>query len=195
AAVTTAAVAAVVSKIESNERYQSGGIIGIAAQPDERVVLERRSPAGHQVTVAACPSTLAVWRAIHEWDGDGWLVILTDRPEEDLGPATLARFVEHRLKTPDPWEAAMEVFGAQTIQRSLLAQSQNADLATQLVAITPDGGWPVAPGGVLTSDHVFASIAVKYLDLPAGADAPAILKWTTREDATTKISELRATAH
>lgn len=194
AAVTPAAVAALVSKIESNERYQSGGIIGIAAQPDERIVLERRSPAGHHVRVAACPSTLAVWRAIHEWDGEGWLVILTDRPEEDLGQATLARFVEHRLKTPDPWEAAMQVFGAQTIQRGLLAQSKNGDLATQLVAITPDAGWPVAPGGVLTSDHVFASIAVKYLDLPAGADAPAILKWTTREDATTKISELRASA-
>lgn len=192
--VTPAAVGAVVGRIEDSGRHPSGGVIGIRAVPDETVTLSSLSAAGHAIEVAACPSTLAVWDAIYSWEGEGWLVILTDRPEEDLGSGTLARFVEHRLLTPDPWEAAMQVFGARTIQRALLAEGKYADLPTQLVAITPFDGWPAAPGGVLTREHVYASVAVKYLGLPLGADGPGILEWTTRDRAISKVSQLRTTA-
>ncbi|MEX5296110.1 BREX-2 system phosphatase PglZ [Kocuria sp. CPCC 205268] len=191
-AVTGAAVAAVVARVEGTGRHHNGGVLGIRAVPDPDVTVARPSPAGHRIQVEACPSTLAIWDALHRWDGTGWLVVLTDRPEDDLGPGTLARLVDHRLLTPDPWEAAMQVFGARTLQRALLAEGRQSDLPSQLVAITPDDGWPTAPGGVLTREHVFASVAVKYLGLPLGADAPGILQWTTRPEAVSAVSTLRA---
>ncbi|MFW6187201.1 MAG: BREX-2 system phosphatase PglZ, partial [Actinomycetota bacterium] len=192
--VTGAAVAAVVAKVEATGRHRNGGVLGIRADPTSEVTVTRSSPAGHRVTVEACPSTLAVWDALHRWDGTGWLVVLTDRPEDDLGPGTLARLVDHRLLTPDPWEAAMQVFGARTLQRALLAEGRQAELPTQLVALTPEDGWPTAPGGVLTREHAYASVAVKYLGLPLGADAPGILEWTARSEAVAAVSTLRARA-
>lgn len=192
--VTGAAVAAVVAKVEATGRHRNGGVLGIRADPTSKVAVTRSSPAGHRITVEACPSTLAVWDALHRWDGAGWLVVLTDRPEDDLGPGTLARLVDHRLLTPDPWEAAMQVFGARTLQRALLVEGRQAELPTQLVALTPEDGWPTAPGGVLTREHAYASVAVKYLGLPLGADAPGILEWTTRSEAVAAVSTLRARA-
>ena len=192
--VTGTAVAAVVAKVEANGRNRNGGVLGIRADPASNVTVTRPSPAGNHLTVESCSSTLAVWDALHRWNGNGWLVVLTDRPEDDLGPGTLARLVDHRLLTPDPWEAAMQVFGARTLQRALLAEGRQADLPTQLVALTPHDGWPIAPGGVLTREHAYASVAVKYLGLPLGADAPEILNWTTRTEAVTAVSTLRTRA-
>lgn len=192
--VTAAAVAAAVDRIEANGRYTEGGIVGIRAVPDSELTVTRLTAGGARIEVEACVSTLAVWDAMYRWDGTGWLVILTDRPEEDLGPGTLARMVTHRLVTPDPWEAAMQVFSARSIQRALLAEGKHADLSTHLVAITPDDGWPAAPGGVLTREHAYASIAVKYLGLPLGVDGPGILEWTARPDAVDAVSQLRSRA-
>lgn len=190
-AITAAAVAAAVDRIEAKVRHTQGGIIGIRAEPDAELTVTRLTAGGARIQVEACVSTLAVWDAMHRWDGLGWLVILTDRPEEDLGAGTLARMVGHRLVTPDPWEAAMQVFNARSIQRALLAEGKHADLSTQLVAITPEDGWPAAPGGVLTREHAYASIAVKYLGLPLGVDGPGILEWTARPEAVDAVTQLR----
>ncbi len=179
---------------EARGKNYPGGVLGIRTQPawsgPDSFLHE-----GVPVTVVPCVSALAVHEALLRRSGREWLVILTDRPEEDLGASVLTHLLWHRLRTPDPWEAVRRRFAATGIDPALTAGARHRDLATGLLAATPSKGTPPAPAGVLTRDHAFASVAARHLGVPGpDLDGEAVLAWTADPAATTSVADLRAVA-
>ncbi len=179
---------------EARGKNYPGGVLGIRTQPawsgPDSFLHE-----GVPVTVVPCVSALAVHEALLRRSSREWLVILTDRPEEDLGASVLTHLLWHRLRTPDPWEAVRRRFAATGIDPALTAGARHRDLATGLLAATPSKGTPPAPAGVLTRDHAFAAVAARHLGVPGpDLDGEAVLAWTADPAATTSVADLRAVA-
>ena len=113
--------------------------------------------------VVPCVSALAVREALLARRRDQWLVVLTDRSDEDLGAGVLSHFLGHRLRTPDPWAAVRHRFAATGIDPASDRDGRRPGVAIGLLAATPPDGWPPAPGGVLTRDHAFGAVAAAHL--------------------------------
>ena len=152
---------------------------------------------GVPVTVVGCPSTLAVWEAIETRDDQGWLVILTPVEEKELGDGVLAHLIDNRLLTPDPWAALRSMFAANTIEPALYRVPDDRGLALGLLAALPNTAVTPAPAGVLTRDHVMATLAHAALrvtdDPQVEIDASAVLEWSLRRDVVDDLAHLRST--
>src|SRR5262249_41213181 len=114
---------------EARRKRYTGGVMGIRTVPAWSGPT-RFDHDGVPVTVLPCVSTLAVHEALLARSRDGWLVILTDRSEEDLGASVLAHLLWHRLRTPDPWAAVRHRFAATGIDPVLTAGPGHRELAT-----------------------------------------------------------------
>ncbi|MDN5917063.1 MAG: BREX-2 system phosphatase PglZ [Pseudonocardia sp.] len=170
------------------------GVLGVRAVPrwDGPEVFEHETV---PVRVAACVSALAVREALLDVDPDGWLVVLTDRTDADLGAGLLGHLVWQRMRNPDPWAAVTARFAASAISAELVTRARNRDLAMGLLAAQPAHGWPPAPGGVLTATHTFASVARQHLHLPdVEVDGTVVLGWTTRPGLVGAVADLRSRA-
>ena len=173
--------------------YRSG-VLGVRARPEWAGAPEFRHD-DVPVRVVPCVSALAVREALTGRDRDQWLVVLTDRPEEDLGAGVLSHLLWHRLRTPDPWDAARHRFAATGIDPALIASAGDREIATGLLAATPPAGWPPAPAGVLTRDHAFGAVAAAHLGLADPViDAASVLAWTTQPELLTRVADLRSLA-
>ena len=147
------------------------------------------------VRVVPCVSALAVREALLERVRDQWLVVLTDRPDDDLGAGVLGHLLWHRLRTPDPWDAVRLRFAATGVEPALTAAAQDRDIAIGLLMASPPAGWPPAPGGVLTRDHALGAVAAAHLGLTDPViDVASVLAWTADPAASTAIADLRALA-
>ncbi|MFC6358740.1 BREX-2 system phosphatase PglZ [Luteococcus peritonei] len=173
--------------------------------------------AGREITVKVrpCVSSLAALEALQERGEGTWLVVITDRPDEDLGAGVLAHFIDARVRGIDPWQSAWLIFGAHGVDRSLAHLPNDRAIAEGLIALhhadelqadelqadeLPAGGsdetvvadWPAAPAGVLTRDHALGAVARRRLGLPTGTiDGLAVARWTTDEHALARIARLR----
>lgn len=179
----------------SAKGYHSG-VLGIRARPGWDG-LGHFEHGGVPVTVAACPSVLAVSEALLGRAGGRWLVVLTDRDDADLGAGVLAHLVGHRLRTPDPWSAVRHRFQATGIDPALTTSPSPRDLATGLLAACPPEGWPPAASGVLTRGHALAAVARQHLGLETRqgeTDASAVLRWTADPGTPARIADLRGLA-
>jgi len=174
------------------KNYQDG-VIGVRARPlwTETGTFDHN---GVTVHVVPCVSALAVREALLDQQGGTWLMLLTDRPDDDLGYGILSRLLWHRLRTPDPWDAVRLAFAATGLDAALTSGPGHRDLATGLLAVGPaaPNRWPAAPGGVLTRDHAVGSVVAARLGIPAPVDVAAVLAWTTRADAATHLADLRS---
>ena len=162
-----------------------------------RVAAGRRSSphADVPVRVVPCVSALAVREALLERADGQWLVVLTDRPDDDLGAGVLSHLVWHRLRTPDPWDAVRLRFAATGVEPALTAAAEDRDIATGLLTAAPPDGWPPAPGGVLTRDHALGAVAAAHLGLTDPViDATSVLAWTADPAVSTRVADLRALA-
>src|SRR5262249_1422672 len=138
---------------------------------------------------------LAVREALLSRPRDEWLIVLTDRSDEDLGAGVLSHFVGHRLRTPDPWAAVRHRFAATGIDPAIFAAAGDRDVPTGLLAATPPDGWPPAPGGVLTRAHALGAVAVAHLGLSDPViDIAAVLGWAADPALPEQISDLRMLA-
>ena len=99
------------------------------------------------VRVVPCVSALAVREALLGRADGRWLVVLTDRADDDLGAGVLSHLVWHRLRTPDPWDAVRLRFAATGVEPALTAAAQDREIATGLLTAAPPDGWPPAPAG------------------------------------------------
>jgi len=181
---------------QARDKNYRSGVLGVRARPkwDGPEEFEHQ---GVPVRVVPCVSTLAVREALLGREPGQWLVVLTDRDDADLGAGVLSRLVWHRLRTPDPWDAVRQGFAASGIDPALTTGSGHRDLAGGLLAATPTGGWPPAPGGVLTRDHALGTVARVHLGLGGDGqdvDPATVLRWTTEPEAVERIVDLRTLA-
>ncbi|MCZ2839922.1 BREX-2 system phosphatase PglZ [Modestobacter sp. VKM Ac-2985] len=197
AATTSVATLPVVRALldEAVRKNYSAGALGIRARPEwgGPTSFEHQ---GVPVTVVPCVSSLAVREALRSRGGDRWVVIVTDRDDADLGAGIRSHLIWHRLRTPDPWAAVRVRFAAEGLDPALTLAADHRELASGLLAATPvPGGWPPAPGGVLTRDHALGSVARAHLHLPVGElAATAALTWTAQPPTVGLIGDLRGLA-
>ena len=177
---------------QATARRYTSGVLGVRARPEWAGAAEFRHD-DVPVRVVPCVSALAVLEALTKRVRDQWLVVLTDRPEEDLGTGVLSHLLWHRLRTPDPWDAVRHRFAATGIDPALIATTGDREIATGLLAAAPPAGWPPAPAGVLTRDHAFGAVAAAHLGLTDPViDAASVLAWTAHPSPVTQIADLRS---
>jgi hypothetical protein len=179
---------------EARAKNYHPGVLGVRARP-EWTEAPAFSYEQTPVDVVPCESALAVWEAITQRKRGQWLVVLTDRPDEDLGAGIRAHLVGHRLRTPDPWQAVRQRFAATGIDPALTLVAGHRDVAIGLLAAMPQEGWPPAVAGVLTRDHAFAAVAAAHLRFADQVvDLTSVLGWTADPGVATWIADLRELA-
>ncbi|MFY1655845.1 BREX-2 system phosphatase PglZ [Micromonospora sp. WMMD1274] len=167
------------------------GVIGIRGVPDRATAVDLQHQ-GQTVRVRAAESALAAREMLGEHRDGDWLVIVTDRDDDDLGAGILAHFVWQRLRSPDPWEAVRARFAAAGIDPALTSRPDNRELATALVAATPAAGWPAAPAGVLTRTHALGAVAATHLNFDTDtADVLGVLRWSIAARSVAALGALR----
>ncbi|MBZ2195402.1 BREX-2 system phosphatase PglZ [Occultella gossypii] len=126
---------------------------------------------GTTVQIRPGRSQLAVLTDYTDLPDDEYLVVLTDRNEQDLGSAVMLRAAGQTIERPDDWSAVASMVGAHTIDPALRKQGQWA--AGALLEHRPRSGWPQVTTGVLTADAAFGNLLAELLGelLPARWDA------------------------
>ncbi|HKB29469.1 MAG TPA: BREX-2 system phosphatase PglZ [Streptosporangiaceae bacterium] len=179
---------------EARRKHYKSGVLGVRARP-EWAGAPTFTHGEVAVRVVPCVSALAVREALLERVRDQWLVVLTDRPDEDLGAGVLSHLLWSRLRTPDPWEAVRHRFAATGVDPALTATPNDREIAIGLLVAAPPPGWPPAPGGVLTRDHALGAVAAAHLGLADPViDAASVLTWTGDPAGAARIADLRALA-
>lgn len=190
-AVSTPMVLAIVDEARA-KNYRSG-VIGVLGKPDRAVTTDVRHEGG-TVRIRPAESALAVREVLTEHRDGDWLVVITDRDDDDLGPGIRAHFVWQRLRRPDPWESVRNRFHATGIDPALTSRPRDRDLAAALVGATPATGWPAAPAGVLTRTHALGAVASAHLGFDGDtADALGVLRWSMSADSLAAVAALRRT--
>lgn len=144
-------------------------------------------PSVGTIRVEACPSPLAVRRAIAEFDAaqldpsaagdqDATLVVLTDVPEGSLGADLLGRFVRPRLFGLSPWDAVRQRFGARTLDPAF-GEPRYSWMAGPLLDVPVES----LPAGavVLSADAALRALAAALLGA-TGITLERLLVATTR---------------
>jgi len=179
---------------QARRKDYASGVLGVRARP-EWPGAPVFSHGDVPVRVVPCVSALAVREALLERVHGQWLVVLTDRPDDDLGAGVLSHLVWHRLRTPDPWDAVRLRFAATGVEPALTAAAEDRDIAIGLLMASPPAGWPPAPGGVLTRDHALGAVAAAHLGLTDPVvDAASVLAWTADPAVSTRVADLRVLA-
>ena len=179
---------------QARHKNYTSGVLGVRARPEWTGPPEFPH-ADVPVRVVPCVSALAVREALLGRTSGQWLVVLTDRPDDDLGAGVLSHLVWHRLRTPDPWDAVRLRFAATGVEPALTAAAGDRDIAIGLLTASPSTGWPPAPGGVLTRDHALGAVAAAHLGLTDPViDATSVLAWTADPEVATRVADLRALA-
>lgn len=175
------------------DRGYQDGVIALSAQvrPADR---QDTTHLGKSLRIRPAGSALAVREALTEHRAGDWMVVLTDRPDEDLGAGILAHLIGQRIRRADPWQAVRLRFHASRIDPALIRGTNSRALAGALLAAAPADGWPPAPAGTLTRSHALSAVASRHLHLTTDvADAIAVLEWSTQPEAVAAVADLRVT--
>ncbi|MBG0825175.1 BREX-2 system phosphatase PglZ [Planomonospora sp. ID91781] len=170
------------------------GVVGIQARLEWTAEREL-TVNGTAVRVEVCPSPLAVREAMLR-HGDGYLVVVTDLDDADLGIGIRAHLLRGRLLTLRPWDMLKQSFQARDIDPLLLDEGWAAGALTRW---EPAEGWPKAPGGTLTRDHALGHLASAVLGAsrdgdrhlsPDHPDALGLLRWSLDPVAVHRLTSL-----
>ena len=188
--VSTSMLLAIVD--EARAKNFETGVIGVRGLPDRALTADLKHE-GSTVRVRPAESALAAREVLADHREGDWLVVVTDRDDDDLGAGILAHFVWSRLRNPDPWDAVRRRFSATGIDPLLTAdRTRSRDLAAALLAATPATGWPAAPAGVLTRTHALGAVASAHLGFEGEvADVLGVLRWSMSAESVAALGELR----
>ncbi|XIE80593.1 BREX-2 system phosphatase PglZ [Streptomyces sp. SBR177] len=193
----------------------------LAGRDRRRAVLLRSTPQwegpaepvwgeGQSARVVAAPSPLAVHELVldHLADraaGPAVLVVLTDREQNELDPAILARAHKQRIDAVDSWDVVRDAFGAQQVDPRLKEDNWAAEA---LLDAAPPAGWNRLGGGLLSRSVALSALALRRLRLgpyqndqetgpgdhiPAtdSLDTHALLGWSLTPTGPERFLELR----
>lgn len=147
------------------------------------------------IRTATCVSALQVREQLRQRTQDEWLVIFTDRDANDLGTGVLAHLATGRVRGVDVWESVSETFRATQLAPSLTSMPDARRIAMGLLSATPvSGGWPAAPGGVLTREHALDSVLESSLHVDTSQDLSQLLAWSVADESAAAIARLRDVA-
>ncbi|MFE0785276.1 BREX-2 system phosphatase PglZ [Streptomyces mutabilis] len=212
---------ATVTQYLSSQSSLAASLTGDGEGGRRRLVLLRSAPQwdgpaepvwgeGRTAGVAVAPSPLAVHELVLDHlagrrPGPVVLVVLTDREQNELDPAILARVHKLRIDTVDSWDVVREAFGARQVDPRLKDVNWAAEA---LLDATPPGGWSAVPGGWLSRQYALTALAQRRLrlgryDTEGGTrrpgddrlDAQALLHWSTRPGAPERLLALRGPEH
>lgn len=188
-------VASAITRNTDSQGHRHTGVIGLRARREWAGATEI-SHEGVVVRIALCASALAVREALRNRSREEWLVVITDRPESDLGAGILTYLQNQALRNPDPWNAVREQFAADRIDRRLVTHPRARDLAAGFLAARGEQPWLPARGGLLTYDHAFGSVVGRWLDLGHASDPVTedVLRWSAKESQALRVTDLRRQA-
>ncbi|NMM15808.1 MAG: BREX-2 system phosphatase PglZ, partial [Cellulomonas sp.] len=128
-----------------------------------------------RVLVRGVVSQLAALSALAERGPDDYLVLLSDRTEQELGDAVMLRAHKQRVEPVDEWSTVPGLYDAQRLDPALLRAG--AWVPAALLEHQPPDGWPRAASGVVTADHALGNLlgAVLRLPLPVDLDLVGLL--------------------
>lgn len=168
----------------------------LAGRDRRRAVLLRSTPQwdgpaehvwgdGQSARIAAAPSPLAVHELLlghlsETATGPALLVVLTDREQNELDPAILARAHKARVDTVDSWDVVRDAFGAHQVDQRLRDDKWAAEAL--LDAAPPRGGWPRLGGGMLSRGTALSALALRRLRLGRYEDEETRADHTTSAD-------------
>lgn len=167
------------------------GVMAVAANPvwrgDHEFAVD-----GHTVRVRTAPSVLAIRDAITQRHDVDWVVVLTDRPADELPAGVLEHLVPQGLRNLDPFPLLLSVFASAQQEFDLLGLNSNA--ARAALRELGDKVAP-APGGVLTEDHLFAELARTKFGLEPTEWTPhQVAHWSMRPNAVVRQEAWRQSA-
>jgi hypothetical protein len=200
---------------------QSSLADALAGRGRPRVVLLRSTPQwegpgelawgdGQSARVVAAPSPLAVHELMLDHltgraAGPAVLVLLTDREQNELDPAILARAHKQRIDAVDSWDVVRDAFGAQQVDPRLKEDNWAAEA---LLDAAPPAGWNRLGGGLLSRSVALSALALRRLRLGAyedeqetgprdhtaatdSLDTHALLRWSLTPAGPERFLELR----
>lgn len=171
-------------------RHESG-VIALAAVPrwEGPDVVDL---AGQSVRVRTASSILAIRDALTERSHYDWVVVLTDQPSADLPAGVRDHLVAGTLSNLDPWPMLRELFKANKQEFNLLSLDNGA---ARSALRELDETVPPAPGGVLTGDHLFGSLAHRNFGLAPNEFTPhQVALWSTDSERTARFAAWQARA-
>ncbi|MFC8796906.1 BREX-2 system phosphatase PglZ [Promicromonospora sp. NPDC057138] len=129
---------------------------------------------GRTIRVLAGVSQLAILDAYESLPQDQNLIVLTDRPTEDLGDVVFARALTHDILMPDEWAAIPGLFpGAKEVSLDLRRYEW---AASALLDHEPPGGWPAASGKIAVSaEHALSALLARLVRLDPGTPLDEVL--------------------
>ncbi len=128
---------------------------------------------GVEVAVRGCVSSLAVREVLADLPPDGYAIVLTDRPTDDLGDALVSRFRRQRIEPWDSWATVPGLFGARHVEPGL--RHAMPWLPRLLLDRLPPHGYPPSPTDLVTRDHVLGAITAQVLGIAADEVGLAML--------------------
>ncbi|MFH9958397.1 BREX-2 system phosphatase PglZ [Streptomyces roseolus] len=174
----TVAVRLTLATITQYLSAQSSLAEALAGRGRRRAVLLRSTPQwegpgelawgdGQSTRVVAAPSPLAVHELVLDHlagrtDGPIVLVVLTDREQNELDPAILARTHKQRIEAVDSWDVVRDAFGAQQVDPRLKEDNWAAEA---LLDAAPPAGWNRLGGGLLSRSVALSALALRRLRL------------------------------
>jgi hypothetical protein len=137
-----------------------------------RSVPEWSGPASYQhdrgtVRVVKGLSPLAVLDALEARAKDEFLLVLTDRTEQELGSAITLRSHRQGIETIDEWSLVPGLFGAVESPSQLRAIGGKW-FPTLALERAPAKGWPRVPVGVLTAEFALSAVLASTIGRTPG---------------------------
>jgi hypothetical protein len=191
AAVVRLTLAAITQYLSAQRKLAES----LAGRDERRAVLLRCAPQwdgpaepawgdGQSARIAPAPSPLAVHELLLRHFADGAagpavLVVLTDREQNELDPALLARVHHKRVDALDSWDVVREAFGAHQIDPRLKEEKWAAEA---LLDAAPPKRWPRLGGGMLSRRTALSALALRRLRLGRYEDESADQDYTTTAD-------------